>query len=64
VCFNLLVLALPLTTPVCCRVGREEDAHEFLMSVLQAMQKQYLTAHGVQEHLGDRMPETTLVHQM
>lgn len=44
------------------RLGRQEDAHEFLRYLIEAMQKVCL--HGVDPKLDHRVKETSLVHSI
>ena len=46
------------------RVGRQEDAHEFLCHLLQAVQKRLLKGAGVAELGSGRRPETTALHRV
>eukprot|EP00939_MAST-03C_sp_MAST-3C-sp1_P004511 g4511.t1 len=47
------------------RLGRQEDAHEFLLHVLQAMQRACLTyQHGLKANLSNLMSETTMVYSL
>lgn len=45
------------------RVGRQEDAHEFLRFMIEGMQKNFLSGIDV-KRLDDRVKETTFVHQV
>ena len=46
------------------RVGRQEDAHEFLCHLLQAVQKRMLRGASVSETGSGRRPETTALHRI
>lgn len=44
------------------RVGRQEDSHEFIRYVIEAMQQSLL--FGYDSKLDSRIKETTLIHQI
>ena len=45
------------------RVGRQEDAHEFVRHFVESLQKSCLREAGMKDNATGRLAETTLVHQ-